>query len=279
MTRDNVAPAGLPEKEWFTLEEIAGQWPCTEEKILHFGANLLLEMGFIADQVEVIFSESGGSDDSSPPPAFFHGVLPETDEMFQAPEKRYTDDEGNAVGYAIHQGYSEFINNEVREILEKGHAVVDLFRAGTRHTSNFIEAVAVYPGCLNEAGTRYELVDGYRDGSASWSHDQPLAKCRGLKIERGDLVVHRLELDRFEKEYGIGAHAGEMPKATEQLHPRAKHGMLRVIAALDAYIGVPDEPFPAADVILDKLSGCDDLPDRKTLAKYLREAREVTRYR
>jgi len=39
-----TAPAGLPDKEWFTLEEVAGRWGCGVDDLLHWGGQDLLEI-------------------------------------------------------------------------------------------------------------------------------------------------------------------------------------------------------------------------------------------
>ena len=38
-TNENTQPArkGLPEKEWFTLAEVAKRWGCTADDLLHYG--------------------------------------------------------------------------------------------------------------------------------------------------------------------------------------------------------------------------------------------------
>jgi len=39
-----TAHAGLPEKEWFTLEEVATRWGCTVDDLLHYGITERLEI-------------------------------------------------------------------------------------------------------------------------------------------------------------------------------------------------------------------------------------------
>ncbi|KTG17758.1 MULTISPECIES: hypothetical protein [unclassified Guyparkeria] len=231
MTRDNVAPAGLPEKEWFSLDEIAERWGCSTDYLIHIGGQGLLAMGVWADGWEIWDLEF--RTDGHLGVGFFTLEAQDVAKLEQADGQFIA---GGCFGFS---GEGDFIFPTV------GFGT-------TGYASKF------------SAGT---------DGSFG---NRPL-------VHIVDLKVSRAERDRFEKEHRIGVHAGEMPKAggedDREVHPKAKHGMLRVIAALDAYIGAPDEAYNAADAILAKLSESDDLPDRKTLAKYLREAREVTRYR
>lgn len=238
MTRDNVAPAGLPGKDWFSLDALAAKWSrdtgrtVTPDDLLHYGARHGLRVGLYL--VETMATRGKIE---------IHQDAPDA-----APAKGW-DDTGLP---AWIDGPHRIEPAVVGEIINHGGARVGVVFDNWQSADLFPE-----PG---------RSVDGY-------ALDTP------REITAGDLIVPAGECERFEEEHRIGAHAGEMPEASEELHPRAKRGMLRVIAALDAYMGAPDEAFTAADAILDKLSGCEDLPDRKTLAKYLREAREVTRYR
>ena len=236
MTRDNVAPAGLPGKDWFTLDVLAAKWSrdtgqtVTPDDLLHYGARHGLRVGLYL--VETM-ATAGRIE--------IHQDAPDA-----APSKVWDE----AAPPAWVEGVFRLEPQRVGEIITSGAACVGVVFSDWRTAS-------IYP----DPG---RSVEGY-------ALETP------REITAGDLVVPTAECERFEHERGIGP-AGGLPDSGPA-NPKARHGMLRVIAALDAYIDAPDKVIPAADVILDKLKGCDDLPDRKTIAKYLTKAREVTRYR
>lgn len=48
-----TAPAGLPEKEWFTLPEIAQRWGCRVDDVLHFGISSKLQICYLFNEIHI----------------------------------------------------------------------------------------------------------------------------------------------------------------------------------------------------------------------------------
>lgn len=57
---ENSAPArtGLPEKEWFTLSEIAERWGCSEDDLLHYGETEKLGLSFNFQDVKLAWGSN-----------------------------------------------------------------------------------------------------------------------------------------------------------------------------------------------------------------------------
>lgn len=66
---------------------------------------------------------------------------------------------------------------------------------------------------------------------------------------------------------------------TEELNPKTRTSLLRIVAMLDVASDLPDKPFKAADGLLAMLENKDDLPSRQTIAHHLKTARDETGYR
>jgi hypothetical protein len=91
--------------------------------------------------------------------------------------------------------------------------------------------------------------------------------------------VTRLERDRFEVKYRIGAHAGAMPKAGQegQLDLRAERTYLRIIRVMSAELKLPPEPYKAAEILAACAArrGFGWPAKTDTVAKKVKAAREL----
>ncbi|MGE4377656.1 MAG: hypothetical protein AB7E10_09835 [Burkholderiaceae bacterium] len=88
-----------------------------------------------------------------------------------------------------------------------------------------------------------------------------------------DLVIVRDELDRFEREYRIGAHAGELPKSKPELGERERQTMLVLIGAMLETI-MDKGLFKSQAALVDYLVEEYDLSKRTTDGK-LSEAKKA----
>ncbi len=198
MTDEKVAPSGLPEKEWFTLDEIAQRWGCSVEHVVHLGAAGHVELGVVADEWEValaveVHEEPDGYASSSLPALF------NSDRTIKPGE---IDEIGQPISTEVVWGFVGLHKEQLDRIKASGYAVADFARWGTVAQFNFNMFVLIYEGSRTQA-SKYPIVRQHSEGG-SFHH--------GPAVEIDDLVMHILERDRFEKEHRVGAHAGEMPK-------------------------------------------------------------------
>ncbi|RCX11839.1 hypothetical protein [Extensimonas vulgaris] len=82
-----------------------------------------------------------------------------------------------------------------------------------------------------------------------------------------DLVIVHEELDRFEREYRIGAHAGELPKPKPKLGERERQTLLALIGAMLETL-VHKGPFKSQAELVTFLEDEYALPKRTTDGKF-----------
>ncbi|WP_020146704.1 hypothetical protein [Thioalkalivibrio sp. ALJ15] len=192
MGQQNMVSAGLPEKDWFSLDEIAERWGCSVDLLTHYAEVEMLRVCANFHQVtgmeRTIYTKAKGEDStlrdhelSAPVAGLFGiqacdiahlnrtgGVRPR--ELFD-PDQKYT----TAADFFI-------FDEEQRE--------------EHRCSYTFIKTADTQP-MWYEGGEQRPV---WPDGQAPVDY-----------VTKNMLLVTRVERDRFEKLYRIGAHAGELP--------------------------------------------------------------------
>jgi len=169
---------GLPEKEWFTLEEIAGRWGCTVDELLHHGGQSVLEL--------CIYRHIKGCSQS-------YSSLAGENECEIEPSK------GGGGGWVYRPWYVAPICSTVDMSWDFDHSPLLAI------SPLDIRRIEFRGGALIEHGMIGVFFCSYI-GNTNLPFNE---KDHEHTIET--LLVTRLERDRFEREYRIGAYAGTMP--------------------------------------------------------------------
>ncbi|MBN8744794.1 MAG: hypothetical protein J0I24_10875 [Thiomonas arsenitoxydans] len=98
------------------------------------------------------------------------------------------------------------------------------------------------------------------------------------ELEAQGPLITREERDRFEKLHRVGAHAGAMPTDEEILDARERTTLLRMLAVLIADAGLPEQPHKAAEVLASMAAQHGlTLPTEKTCAEKITQARKASK--
>jgi len=173
-----TAPAGLPEKGWFTLEEVAGRWGCTVDELLHHGGQGVLEL--------CIYRHIKGCSQS-------YSNLAGENECEIEPSK------GVGGGWVYRPWYVAPICSTVDMTWDFDHSPLLAI------SPLDIRRIEFRGGALIEHGMVGVFSCSYM-GNTNLPFNE---KDQEHTIDT--LLVTRLERDRFEREYRIGAYAGTMP--------------------------------------------------------------------
>ncbi len=228
----------LPEKQFFSLEEIARRWACDVSGILSYGL-----------RQESMAAAKGGRDREAGAILRMHALVPsaccdwQTIEPIGMPDAKVPNEYRPTFEPCLPEIPAIFVS----DLMARGVAQLrygyfqDQF--GVMHRGELVE-----PGTLGH----------------------PLA------VQVKDVVVTRGNRDEFERAHKIGVASAEVQRREGgDIHPRTKNNYLRLIMAL-ATTAVKDfdprKPYEAASGIRETAE--IDI-DEKTLASYVSEAYEL----
>lgn len=247
-------------KEWFTLAEVAERWTnatkqtITEDDLLHFGEQALLEVCFQTKTPRYLGRSTPYLDDNR---------------EFQYWTWRYCKNcDLYELGY-ISKGYF---------VTERGYGYNNgLYALEIPNIKRikYAREIDVYGGAVG--------LDYVEFGRTSLNLEDP-SKNHFLalpeRVNVNNLLITKEERDRFEKENRIGAYAGTMPDLNkpDRLDPRKETTYLQIIRALLAEVKMPQEPYKAADALMEAAAakGLVMPAKRDTIAEKLKAARDLS---
>ena len=228
----------LPEKQFFTLEEIAKRWDCDVIAILSYG---------MKQQSTVAAGKSRALQEL--PIVRLHALVPIGSCQWQTLEEvgkrgpNVPKEYKPAFEYCLPEIPATFVSN----LIAKGWVQL-------RYGFFRDQFDVMHRGELVEAG----------------SFNDP------IKIHVKDVVITRVDRDEFERAHNVGSAIDDPKRADEgEIHPRTRNNYLRLIMALatTAVKGFdPRKPYEAANIIRETAE--IDI-DEKTLAGYVSEAYEL----
>jgi hypothetical protein len=268
MAPSNVATGSLPEKEWFSLNEIAERWGCSEHYLIHLAGVGKLRVGVIADAwILEIWNEL-------PLPAHSRPETPTDDHEAPESQSRVIPIDGfvtvpptvaQALEHHTIQPLTEFDyprNDEPKpwsSVGSVGVAYIDYINAVMRKL-------------IATEESRHTLSFLARVGTVATSPKS--GDLNAPRVCRSELAITRIERDRFEREWRVGAYAGAMPEAdqSEQLDPRERTTYRQLVALMVADMELPAEPYKAAECLRATAAKHGlEVRSRETLAKIIRE--------
>lgn len=202
--------AGLPEKEWFTLEEIAKRWGCTVHDLLHYGTNKKLTLCFRPGcrPIHYILSPCTILDDGWPEEAI------DGKDVFIDNSEKWN-------------GINRFLSNWSLVCIPEPHLFHISKYGEWKGEIKRIDCIfdhSFKPEFNNLILRRREAFHVPESGHAytvrarfGSNKDSPAPE---LSISLPDILVPKEERDRFEQEHRIGAYAGTMPSMTEETEVR-----------------------------------------------------------
>ncbi|MGM0553285.1 MAG: hypothetical protein ACQETK_05710 [Pseudomonadota bacterium] len=258
MAQQDIASAGLPDKEWFSLDEMAERWGCSVDLLTHYAEVEMLRVCANFHRVtgtqQTIWTNAKGEDSTlrhyelSAPVAGIFGI--------QACDIAHLNRSGGV---------------RPREIFDPDqiHTTTAAFFLSAEEL--FEEHKGMYE-FIKTADTKPMWYEGGEQRPV-WPDGHPPVDY----VTKNMLLVTRVERDRFEQEHRIGAHAGEMPNrgGESDLDPRVRNTYLKIIRVMDAEISLPNEPYKAAGMLQAAAAKHGlELCSAETLAKYLERARK-----
>lgn len=237
MAQQNMASAGLPEKNWFKLDEIAERWGCSVDLLTHYAETGMLRVCANFHRVtgtEVILRSNAKGEEvtverveSSAPVGGIYGIRAEDIAALNRygrvrPSFLYKPDQKYATSVALCKLLAE---------------------DGGRYT--FIEPAD------NES--IWYGFDG--DGEPSWSGGLPSVDY----VTADKLLVTRVERNRFEEQHRIGAHAGQMPSDVAPGEVVETESMRLILQASREFWSTPDPEEPTTH------------PPKKDVVEWLKE--------
>lgn len=202
-------------KEWFTLAEVAERWTnatkqtITEDDLLHFGEQALLEICFQTHQRRLLGKSTPLNDKKNILHYWFYQYCKNIDVL-----------EG---GYAFDKGYF---------VTERGYGYNnDLYALEIPNIKRLKSGnkINVYGGAVGQEYVEFgRTILNLEDPSKNSFLALP------EEINANNLLITKDERDRFEKENRIGAYAGKMPDLNkpDRLDPRKETTYLNVIGAM-----------------------------------------------
>ncbi len=201
MKNNQSHTAGLPEKEWFTLEEVADRWGCAVHDLLHYGTNKKLTLCFRPGcrPIHYILSPCTILDDGWPEEAI------DGKDVFIDNSEKWN-------------GINRFLSNwslvcipapHLFHISKYGEWKGEIKRIDCIFDHSFKPEFNNLILRRREAFHVPESSHAYTVRARFGSNkDSPAPE---LSISLPDILVPKEERDRFEREYRIGAYAGTMP--------------------------------------------------------------------
>ncbi len=258
----------VPEKDNFTISEIAGRWDVDESVVEHFISDKSLRLAAYTKDLDI-----GG---------FLVNLNASTRGYLNNKLARFTWEtiEKTGVGYAVGQRYKCII--EGTDFKLPSEQVMTIFS----HYDDYPKYLYLpkYPFQTSEIKWPLTYQAGLFDGSAAYFiADFNVDFVTGstsnfvLYVVRNDFFkyITKEERDRFEREYGITTETENVQK---EVGKKTENKMLEVIQALAGALlknGLSDNPHPDAEKVMKKLAAANQTLDctRETLAKYLKANR------
>jgi len=201
------APAGLPEKEWFTLDEVAARWGCTVNDLLHYGTNKKLTLCFrpgcqpIHYKLAPCFIDADGSPQET---------LEENDIYIEHSEKCHSPNLSNWTLVCIPAPHLFHISehSEWKGAMRRIDCMFDI-----KFPPLFSNKILGRTEAFTEPGSGDMYIVRARFGR---DRNSPPPE---FHIAVRDILVPQQEVERFEQAHRIGKYAGRMPNLEE--NPKA----------------------------------------------------------
>lgn len=219
---ENSAPAKFDKdalREWFTLEQVADRWGCTTDDLLHYGDVGLLDLCIRPGVEPLNFILAPWGDETGPRQYLYNENADEMAWDYALSFYSLIPVGGRCLQFISKTGRAQVTVKKIPSIYGVTRYLFDLpfDNDMLSHKKPFID-------------------DDSREWRVTARLGIDIADQHKFTITRNDLLIPKEELDGFEKEHRIGAHAGEMPKLDEQdadnLHPRKEKTYLNTIAAM-----------------------------------------------
>lgn len=191
MAQQNMASAGLPEKNWFKLDEIAERWGCSVDLLTHYAETGMLRVCANFRRVTGI-KVALRSNANGEITAFSFKLNVPVAGIFEIPAEEIAP--LNRHGRVLPRGLYEL------------DAKYTTAASACSFDEELLEEVEGWRDCIVTADTGSMWCKGGEQRPV-WLYGPPPVDY----VTKGMLLVTRVERDRFEKQQGMGAHAGEMP--------------------------------------------------------------------